>query len=70
MNNKPTQIWWFYFSGFPECFEIFLLSNRMCLIQQNTILKTIFLTKKKIGCCLNVSVVSTEHLNAAAVTIA
>lgn len=68
MNNKPTQILWF--SGLPECFEVFLLSKRMSVIQQNRILKAIFLTKENI-CCPNVSVVivSTEHLNAAAVTI-
>lgn len=70
MNNKPTQVWWV--SGFPECFEVLLLSKRMSVIQQNRILKAIFLTKEKISCCLNVSgvIVSTEHPNAAAVTIA
>lgn len=39
MNNKPTQNWGF--SGFPECFQIFLLSNRMCGIQQDTVLETV-----------------------------
>lgn len=39
MNNKPTQIWGF--SGFPEYFQIFLLSNRMYGIQQDTVLNTV-----------------------------
>lgn len=47
MNNKPTQCV-FFFSVFPECLEIFLFSNRMCVIQQNTIEKTIFVTIGKI----------------------
>lgn len=38
----------FFFSVFPECLEIFLFSNRMCVIQQNTIEKTIFVTIGKI----------------------
>lgn len=45
MNNKPTQIGGF--SGFPECFQIFLLSNRMCGIQQDTVLNAVIFNQRQ-----------------------
>lgn len=45
MNKKPTHIWGF--SGFPECFQIFLLPNRMCGIHQHTVLKTVIFNKRQ-----------------------